>query len=125
MDHDFPLAGFDVVVQIENDKWCHRVLKNNFESGIERCKSGNIRDVKVLPAGVKVILVTPPCVDLSAMNQFRVGIHGKETGKIREVFLNSGSDDEEGKTNHADLGDRERTRHTEQRSEDLFDSRVS
>ena len=54
--------------------------------GIERFKSGNIRDVKVLPAGVKVLLVTPPCVDLSAMNQFRVGIHGEETGKIREVF---------------------------------------
>ena len=40
----------------------------------------------LLPAGVKILLVTPPCVDLSPTNQFRVGIHGKETGKIREVF---------------------------------------
>ena len=42
--------------------------------------------MKVLPAGMKVLLGTPPCVDLSAMNQFRVGIHGEETGKIQEVF---------------------------------------
>jgi site-specific DNA-cytosine methylase len=87
MDRGFQLAGFDVVVQIENDKWCRRVLEKRFGNfGVERFKSGDIRDVKVLPAGVKVLLVTPPCVDLSAMNQFRVGIHGEETGKIREVF---------------------------------------
>ena len=48
----------------------------------------------MLPAGVKILLVTPLCVDLSPMNQFRVGIHGKETGKI-EKFLDSGSDEEQ------------------------------
>jgi len=86
MDRGFQLASFDVVVQIENDKWCRRVLQKHFGNGIERCKSWNIHDVKLLLSGVKVLLVTPVCVDLSAMNQFRVGIHGKETGKIREVF---------------------------------------
>ncbi|CAL6337925.1 unnamed protein product [Bathycoccus prasinos] len=86
MDRGFQLAGFDVVVQIENDKWCLEVLRKQFGSGIERYTPGNIRDVKLLPAGVKVLLVTPPCVDLSSMNIFGVGIHGKETGKIREVF---------------------------------------
>ena len=86
MDRGFQLAGFDVVVQIENNKWCLEVLRKQFGSGIERYTPGNIRDVKLLPAGVKVLLVTPPCVDLSSMNIFGVGIHGKETGKIREVF---------------------------------------
>jgi len=64
-----------VVVHIENDKWCRQVLQKYFRSGIERYKSGNIRDVKVLAAGVKVLLVTPPCVDSSAIIQFRVSIH--------------------------------------------------
>ena len=86
-------------MQIENNKWCLEVLRKQFGSGIERYKSGNIRDVKTVTSGSESILVTPPCVDLSSMNIFGVGIHGKETGKIREVFRILESD--EGKTNHA------------------------
>jgi len=36
MDRVFQLAGFDVFMQIENDKWCRRVLEKIFESGIKR-----------------------------------------------------------------------------------------
>ena len=86
MDLAFKRAGFEIVAQIENDKQCRELLRQNFGIDIERYKTGDIREVEMLPAGVKILLVTPPCVDLSPMNQFRVGIHGKETGKIREVF---------------------------------------
>jgi len=86
MDLAFKCAGFEIVAQIENDKRCRELLRQNFGIDIERYKTGDIREVEMLPAGVKILLVTPPCVDLSPMNQFRVGIHGKETGKIREVF---------------------------------------
>jgi len=41
MDRGFQLAGFDIVVQIENDKWCRRVLEKRFGNfGVERFKSG-------------------------------------------------------------------------------------
>ena len=34
MDRGFQLAGFDVVVQIESDKWYRRVLEKHFGRGI-------------------------------------------------------------------------------------------
>ena len=72
MDLAFKCAGFEIVAQIENDKRCRELLRQNFGIDIERYKTGDIREVEMLPAGVKILLVTPPCVDLSPMNQFRV-----------------------------------------------------
>ena len=59
MDLAFKCAGFEIVAQIENDKRCRELLRQNFGIDIERYKTGDIREVKMLPAGVKILLVTP------------------------------------------------------------------
>ena len=42
MDLAFKCAGFEIVAQIENDKRCRELLRQNFGIDIERYKTGDI-----------------------------------------------------------------------------------
>jgi DNA (cytosine-5)-methyltransferase 1 len=75
-------AGCEVVAQVENDKFCNRVLAKHWPDTL---RLGDIRDVRgrdLPPVGV--ICAGTPCVDLSVAGR-RAGLAGTRSGLFFEA----------------------------------------